>query len=123
VTLTFIQLAPFAAKWKRLRLTDEDLVALETMLLDDPNAGAVMQGTGGLRKVRFAPPSWHMGKSGAARVCYAHFAVLDSVCFVTLFAKTDQANLTRAERNDVATVLQRVREGLRKTNPGEGSHG
>jgi len=78
-----------------------------------------MKGTGGLRKVRFAPPSWHTGKSGAARVCYAHFAVFDTVSFVTLFAKKDQANLTRAERNDVAAVLQRVRQGLRDTNPGK----
>jgi len=68
--LTFIQLAPFVVAWRRLGLTDEDLSALEQLIMHRPEAGAVMQGTGGVRKLRFAPPSWHMGKSGATRVCY-----------------------------------------------------
>ena len=66
--LTLIQLSTFAAKWPKLRLTDEDLLSLEGLLIDNPEAGQVIPGTGGLRKLRFAPPSWHTGKRGASRV-------------------------------------------------------
>jgi hypothetical protein len=69
--ITFIQLSGFVSEWKRFRLDGEDLRDLERSLLARPDAGAVMAGTGGLRKVRFAPPSRHSGKSGAYRVGYA----------------------------------------------------
>ena len=68
---SFAQVVVFVARWRKLRLTDEDLQALERQIAADPDAGDVMRGTGGVRKLRFAPPSWNTGKSGAARVCYA----------------------------------------------------
>jgi hypothetical protein len=55
--LTIAQVSAFVAEWRKLRLTDEDLAALEKMIMDHPDAGAVMAGTGGIRKLRFAPPS------------------------------------------------------------------
>jgi hypothetical protein len=63
--LTIVQLAAFVSDWKRLGLDDEDLQALENIFRRSPEAGTVIPGTGGFRKVRFAPPSWHTGKSGA----------------------------------------------------------
>lgn len=98
MTLSFAQVAVFAAKWRTLGLTDEDLQALERLIAADPTAGDVMRGTGGVRKVRFAPPSWHTGKSGAARVCYAAFTRIGTVYLLTVFAKNEKANLTAAER-------------------------
>ena len=71
-----------------------------------------MKGTGGLRKVRFAPPSWHTGKSGATRVCYAHFPKYGRVYFVAIFGKSGKANLTAAERQAVAKVLKRIGDAL-----------
>lgn len=65
---SFLQTSPFVADAERLGLDDEDMQALERLLIERPDRGAVVAGTGGVRKVRFAPPSWHTGKSGAARV-------------------------------------------------------
>jgi hypothetical protein len=104
--LTFIQLAAFAKEWKRFRLMDEDLQALEMQLMENPEAGAVMSGTGGLRKVRFAPPSRHSGKSGAYRVGYAYFRIADSVLLVTIFAKNDKGNLTAAEKAAIKVIIE-----------------
>lgn len=70
MTLTFVQLSAFADDWRRNRLSDGDLRELESVLLARPEAGSVMGGTGGLRKLRFAPPSRHAGKRGAFRVIY-----------------------------------------------------
>jgi hypothetical protein len=79
MTLSFVYLPLFEAKRKRLRLSDEDVQAFEQLLLRDPETGAVIGGTGGVRKVRFAPPSWHTGKSGATRVIYAYVVVASTI--------------------------------------------
>ena len=51
---TFIILPEFDKNWKAMGLSDEDLRRLENEILQNPAVGAVMQGTGGLRKMRFA---------------------------------------------------------------------
>src|SRR5688500_11732265 len=62
VRMVLTQTSGFAADWRRLGLGDEDLRALESAVMQRPERGSVMRGSGGLRKVRFAPPSWHTGK-------------------------------------------------------------
>ena len=111
--LTFGQVASFIAGWKRLRLTDEDLQALEQLIMERPEAGVVMQGTGGLRKIRFAPPSWHTGKSGATRVCYVLFAELDYCCLIALFAKNEQSSLDAAQRAQVRKLISDLKAALK----------
>lgn len=49
---TFIEVPMFTKKWKELGLTDEALRELQNVLLNDPKTGDVIQGTGGLRKIR-----------------------------------------------------------------------
>ena len=49
---TFIEIPAFTKKWRELGLTDENLRALENILLEDPKAGDAIKGTGGLRKLR-----------------------------------------------------------------------
>lgn len=54
MTRTFVELPIFQKKWKAMGLDDKDLKRLEEQLLLDPKVGAAMQGTGGIRKMRFA---------------------------------------------------------------------
>jgi hypothetical protein len=84
---SFVQFRAFSNKWKGSGLTDEDLQAMEKELMEHPDGGPVMQGTSGLRKIRFAPPSLHTGKSGELRVCYALFRHYALIYLVTFFAK------------------------------------
>lgn len=104
--LTFIQTAAFANRWRHFRLTDEDLQALEQQLMARPDAGDVMQGTGGLRKIRFAPPSFHTGKSGAFRVGYVYFRAAEAIVLMVIFAKSDQPNLNAAEKARLKKVIE-----------------
>jgi hypothetical protein len=112
--LTFVQLPRFAARWAQLRLTDDDLQALEQMLLHNPEAGAVVAGTGGLRKMRFAPPSRHVGKSGAFRVGYAYFRTADAIYLLAIYSKNEQANLTPAEKAEARKLIEIIGRGLRR---------
>ena len=102
MNLTFIQTPMFVVQAARLKLTDEDVQALEQLIMEFPERGNVMRQTGGIRKIRFAP-SWHTGKSGATRVCYVVFNAIDACYFVSVFAKNEKANLSDKE-SDVARV-------------------
>lgn len=50
---TFIEVPLFSKRWKEIGLCEEELRALQIMLLKDSESGPVMEGTGGIRKVRF----------------------------------------------------------------------
>ena len=80
----------------------------------NPEAGAVVAGTGGLRKVRFAPPSRHTGKSGAFRVGYAYFRVASTVYLLAIYPKNEQANLTSAEKADAKKIIEFLDRSMRK---------
>ena len=54
MTRTFVELPIFRSRWKDMGLDDHDLKRLQEELLADPKVGAVMRGTGGVRKMRFA---------------------------------------------------------------------
>lgn len=51
MTRTFIEVPLFTKRWKEIGLHDEELLALQIMLLKNPESGPVMEGTGGIRKV------------------------------------------------------------------------
>ena len=50
----FVEVPSFTKRWSDLGFDDDDLMELQKMLLKNPEAGDIMQGTGGLRKVRVA---------------------------------------------------------------------
>jgi len=117
--LTFVQLSRFALRWVQLKLTDDDLQALEQMLLRNPEAGAVVSGTGGLRKTRFAPPSRHTGKSGALRIGYAYIRVASAIYLLAVFPKNEQANLTAAEKAELRKIVDIIRRASQETSKGD----
>lgn len=74
------------------------------MIARDPTCGVVMEGTGGVRKLRFAVGG--RGKSGGARVIYYFHSNLMPVYLLTVFTKNERANLTPAERNALAQLVE-----------------
>jgi hypothetical protein len=93
-----------------MKLTDEDLQALERQIMEQPNAGDLMRGTAGVRKVRFAPPSWHTGKSGATRVCYIVFVEAAFCYLFAMFGKSEKPNLTDGEKRELQNIIPKLRE-------------
>jgi uncharacterized protein len=111
--LTFLYSPGFVKAWDRHRLSDLDLVASEQLIAKNPAAAPVMKGTGGLRKVRFAPPSLHKGMSRAARVGFAYFKSKSAVIVVAMLMKNDAANFSAAERAEIAKWLKLVEGSFR----------
>ena len=50
MTRTFVELPIFRSRWKGMGLDDNDLKRLQEEILADPKIGAVLRGTGGVRK-------------------------------------------------------------------------
>ena len=65
----FVELPPFERTRKEY-LDDEAYRTLQLALMENPTAGAVFEGTGGLRKLRQADPRRGKGKRGGLRVIY-----------------------------------------------------
>jgi mRNA-degrading endonuclease RelE of RelBE toxin-antitoxin system len=104
----FIELPGFSRAWSALGLDDGDLTALQTAILNGPERHPVVSGTGGLRKIRFARPGGGRGKSGGYRVCYACFLVDGVVILAMVYGKNEQADLTAAQRKDIAAALRAI---------------
>lgn len=92
-----------------LRCAEKLLTAVERMdvvsyLAAHPKAGDLMEGTGGVRKLRWARAG--MGKSGGVRVIYYVHSDAMPLYLLTVFAKGDRENLSKAERNELAGLVE-----------------
>ena len=104
MTRIFVALPTFRTVWKELGLTDRDLRRLQEDLVANPKAGNVMQGTGGIRKMRFAFEN--RGKSGSIRVIYVDFETCGKLYLLTAYPKNVKDNLSKAERNDFKQLVE-----------------
>ena len=114
MTRLFVELPIFRSKWKDMGLTDDDLKRLQEELLADPKIGAVMRGTGGVRKMRFAFEQ--RGKSGSVRVIYVDFEVYEKIFLITAYPKNEKDNLTAAERNELKQMIHILEEQLKENS-------
>lgn len=116
MTRTFVEVPLFSKRWAEIGLDDEDLLELQIMLLKDPESGPVMEGTGGIRKVRF--PLENMGKSGSLRVCYTDFEEYEVIYLITAFTKSEQENLTDEEKRILKKLVKNLKEEAKKYRSG-----
>ncbi len=100
--IEFIETSIFTRQIKALA-TDDELKALQVELIAQPEKGDLIQGTGGLRKVRMA--TGQQGKSGSARVIY-FLATAEVIYLVLAYAKNEKESLTAAEKAELKKLTQ-----------------
>ncbi len=83
---------------------DEALQGIQEILLADPEAGDVISGSGGLRKLRVPLPG--RGKRGGARVIYYWWARREHCYFVYAYAKNERSDLTREQLKQLARIMK-----------------
>jgi len=105
---TFIEVPTFTRKWRELGLTDDNLRDLQKVLLDNPKAGDVIQGTGGLRKIRI--PLDSIGKRGGGRVIYVDIEYKDTIYFINVYTKNEKDDLTEEEKKAFKAVVKILKE-------------
>ena len=91
-----------------MNLNDGDLVELQAQIMSNPQAGDIMIGTGGARKIRFALPQ--KGKSGGVRIIYVDIVHKKHTHLLLCYPKRKQENLT-AEQIKIIRNLTKILKG------------
>jgi len=93
-------------------LSAEERSDVIAYLAANPKAGDLIQGTGGVRKLRWARGG--RGKSGGVRVIYYFHSSAMPLYLLTVFGKNERANLSPAERNGLAGVVGMLKNLLQR---------
>jgi len=87
----------------------EGLRGLQLALLENPEAGALDTGTGGLRKVRMAVPHSGKGKRGGARVHYLLLPHRKLIYLLFVYGKDEAATLSQEQKQQLRGVVEAIK--------------
>lgn len=113
MTREFIITKEFDRSWNELGLTDTDLRELQVFLCRNPDAGDIIEGTAGVRKLRWALDG--RGKSGGARVIYLDVVFSEHIYLITAFSKNEKANLSKQERNVMKAFVTAIKKAEKES--------
>lgn len=103
---TFIELEPFAQAREQL-LDDSEFARLQLHLIAQPEAGDVVPGSDGCRKLRWALAG--RGKRGGARIVYFLRLQADEIVLVTMYAKNVRDNVEPKLLRDLKRIYEKTR--------------
>ena len=89
-------------------LSYSDLKELENILLENPQQGDVIPGTGGARKLRIRLEG--RGKSGGGRVIYVDVFEKEKLYFLFAYPKNVQENLTNEQTRIITEIIKAIKE-------------
>lgn len=96
-------------------LDDAAFARLQQALMKNPEAGNVIEGTGGLRKMRFVDARRGKGKRGGLRVIYYWWGAGTQFWLYTLYDKDEMADLSAKQRTALKAMLKIELESRRST--------
>ncbi|MCI5179090.1 MAG: addiction module toxin RelE [Candidatus Electrothrix sp. AW3_4] len=102
---TVVELPEFIRRAEK-SLRNPERENLIRYLAANPEAGVLLQGTGGIRKLRWKREG--TGKSGGVRVIYYFHSEQYPLFLLTLFGKSEKANISKAERNMLAKLTEEL---------------
>ncbi|MBJ3593446.1 type II toxin-antitoxin system RelE/ParE family toxin [Citrobacter sp. Marseille-Q6884] len=93
---TFIELQGFS-KRRHALLPDDEFRVFQEALIDDPEAGPTIAGTGGFRKIRWGRSG--MGKRGGVRIIYYNVTRKGRIYLALIYPKNEQDDLTEEQKS------------------------
>ena len=102
--MVIIETRIFTRRIKEL-LSDDEYRALQETLVNRPGMGDIVQGTGGLRKVRWKQDGH--GKSGGVRVIYYWMTEDEHLYMLYVYSKSKQEDLTAAQKKALRSIVER----------------
>ena len=109
--VTFVESNVFTRKISGM-LDDESYAEFQQLLAKNPERGPVIEGTGGLRKIR-----WKLagkGKSGGIRIIYLYLKLRGRIYLVFVFAKDESDNLTASQKGELKKMVDAIKKEFRK---------
>lgn len=105
------------AKWFTAEVAHSKSVGLleniQALILEDPERGDLIQGTGGVRKLRTADPSRGKGKRGGYRVLYLDLADREHTHLLLLYDKGSTEDITSDEKKAIKALVDAIKAGKR----------
>lgn len=98
---------PAFARFRADYLDDDGFRALQNTLMEAPDAGDAIEGTGGLRKLQFADARRRKGKRGGLRVIYFWWRTGHQFWLFTLYDKDEADDLTSEQCATLRKLLKR----------------
>ena len=103
----FVLTPSFERAWAEMGPGDSELARLQSLLLMDPEAGDVIQGTGGARKVRI--PLEGRGKSGGGRVIYVDVVIREQIYLLMAYPKNVQTDLSQDQKKMMRKLIEIIK--------------
>lgn len=107
--MEFIE-APAFTKHLTDYLSDDDFKEFQVMLRLNPEAGDVIQGTGGFRKIRWTDRRRGKGKRGGLRIIYYYFRTEEQIWLLTLYGKNEAEDLTAGQKRMLKTAIEEEKQ-------------
>lgn len=101
--MQLIKTSVFTRRVERI-LEEERYRLLQLELIQRPESGAIIPGTGGLRKIRWA--AGRHGKRGGARVIYYWIGERSTILLLLIYTKGQQEKLTPGQRKVLRGVVE-----------------
>lgn len=111
--ITVAEVDPFDATARRAGLSEAERAALVEFLAQNPEAGDLIPGTGGLRKLRWAKLG--KGKSGGYRAIYYYFSEDVPIYLLAIYGKNQQVDLTAAQKARLTELAEQLKASARKS--------
>lgn len=104
---TFVETSSFSRRVDREGA--EVLREIQTELLKNSEAGRIIQGTGGLRKLRIADRGRGKGKRGGYRVIYLDLAGIERTYLLALYDKSERDDISAEEKKVLKSMVERLK--------------
>ncbi|CAB3683858.1 Toxin HigB-2 [Achromobacter deleyi] len=108
----FVELPAFS-RYRSDYLDDDGFLSLQHTMMKNPEAGDVIEGTGGLRKLRFGDTRRGKGKRGGLRVIYYWWDGGSQFWLFTLYDKDEMSDLNAKEKKAFKNMLSAELEARR----------
>lgn len=107
----FIEARAFSG-YTRKHGSDEDVRRIQNEILRNPRIGALIRGTGGVRKFRYAKAG--EGKSGGWRVFYLDLPKALTTFLLLAFGKSEKETISGEERVAISKLVEAIKQEVRR---------
>ncbi len=105
-TVVFVETTHFSHRLKEY-FSDEEYREMQYYLMEHPEAGKIIAGSGGIRKLRWALQG--TGKSGGVRVIYYWAKARDQIYMLTMYSKSERENINTQTLARIAKSLEAIK--------------
>jgi len=106
-----LQTEKFKKEIKKLLLSkkmqSDDFETLKKELAENPCAGDLISGAGGIRKIRIKSSS--KGKSGGFRICYYYYVKNEEIYLILVYQKNEQENITQEQKKFLKEIANEIK--------------